>query len=327
MSRMHELAEFLKNHDDYCLLGHTYPDGDVCGSTIALCRALIALGKRAFVFLPGGVPHMYAGFETGVIIASDAKAVPFAPKTGFSVDVSVKDRLGDGIALFDACEHTAMLDHHPTNDGFGEVDFVDSDAAACGELAVELIRELGVALDIPMATWLYAAITTDCGRFGYGSTRPETLIAAADCVRAGIDVDEITRRVFLTRTEGRTRLTGLVLSDLRRSADGKICWARLTEDMLAKAGAVREDNEGIVNYLVEMEGVQAACLAEQRGAQTKLSLRCRPPYNIARDVAAPLGGGGHPNAAGVTTNASMDRALKIVLQQMRSMLDAAEEGE
>lgn len=324
MNRMHDLAEFLKNHDDYCVLTHVYPDGDACGTAIALTRALAALGKRAFVYMPGGVPHIYAGFETGVCIAADADQFPFAPKTGFSVDVSVIDRM-NGRSAFEACAHTAMLDHHATNAGFGDVYFVDGGAAACGELAVELMDALGAALDPIAATWLYIAIATDCGRFGYGSTRPETLIAAAACLRAGIDVDGITRSVFLTRTEGRTRLLGLVLSGLKRSEDGKICWARLTEDMLAKAGAVREDNEGIVNYLVEIEGVQAACLAEQRGAQTKISLRCRPPYDIARDVAMPLGGGGHANAAGVTTNASMDRALKIVLFQMRNMLNRAEE--
>lgn len=327
MNRMHELAEFLKNHDDYCLFGHVYPDGDVCGSTIALARALISMGRRAFVYLPGGIPHMYADFETGVAVISDAKDAPFAPATGFSVDVSARERMGGGEKLFDACPHTAMLDHHGTNEGFGDVYFVDGNAAACGELAVELLGELGVSLDRVTATWLYIAIATDCGRFGYGSTRAETLIAAAECVRAGIDVDDITRRVFLTRTEGRTRLTGLVLSGLERSADGRLCWARMTDDMLARAGATREDNEGIVNYLAEIEGVQAACLAEQRGAQTKLSLRCRPPYNVARDVAVPLGGGGHPNAAGVTTNASMERALRIVLEKLRAMLDAAEDGE
>lgn len=324
MNRMHDLAEFLKNHDDYCLLTHVYPDGDACGTAIAMARALLALGKRAFLYMPGGIPHIYAGFETGICVATDAAQFPYAPKTGFSVDVSVIDRM-NGLDAFKACACTAMLDHHATNAGFGDSSFVDGGAAACGELAVALIDELGVALDAISATWLYIAIATDCGRFGYGSTRPETLIAASACLRAGIDVDNITRSVFLTRTEGRTRLLGLVLSRLERSADGKICWARLTEDMLAQAGAAREDNEGIVNYLVEIEGVQAACLAEQRGAQTKLSLRCRPPYDIARDVAMPLGGGGHANAAGVTTNAAMDRALGIVLRQMRNMLNAAEE--
>ena len=209
---------------------------------------------------------------TRVCIAADADQFPFAPKTGFSVDVSVIDRM-NGRSAFAACAHTTMLDHHATNAGSGDVYFVDGGAAACGELAVELMDALGAALDPIAATWLFIAIATDCGRFGYGSTRPETLIAAAACLRTGIDVDGITRSVFLTRTEGRTQLLGLVLAGLKRSEDGKICWARLTEDMLAKAGAVREDNEGIVNYLVEIEGVQAACLAEQRGAQTKLSLR------------------------------------------------------
>ena len=320
MSRMTELANFLKEHDDYAVLGHISPDGDTAGSCIGLALALQALGKRAAVCLPGGLPEMYKVFDCTVEIVPDAKP-SFTPKTAFSVDVSEQARLGNGGGLFASCEHTAMLDHHETNPGFGEVYFIDGDAAATGELAVELIRELGVALSLEMATWCYIAISTDSGRFGYASTRAETMEAGAACLRAGIDVDGIVAELYRTRSEGRTRLLGLVLAGLELDEKKEMCWARATNDMFAQANALREDNEGIVNYLVEMRGVRFACLAEQRGDATKFSLRSKPPFDVAEEVAVPLGGGGHACAAGVTLELPMEEALRKVLDQARRALD------
>lgn len=327
MNRMTELAAFLRAHDDFALFGHVNPDGDAAGSCIALAKALEKLGKRAFVYLPGGLPEMYKVFDHTVAIAC-GDALPFAPRTGFSVDVSEPNRMGAGQQIFDGCAHRAVLDHHATNPGFGEVCAVDGEAAACGELAVALIRELGVEMDPEMAQWLYIALCTDSGRFGFSSTRAETLEAAAACLQAGADVDGITRQLYRTRSEGRTRLLGLVLAGLEMNAEKTMCWARLTDDMLARANALREDNEGVVNYLLEIRGVQFACLAEERGSvQTKFSLRSKGGLDVAADVAVPLGGGGHACAAGVTLNLPMEDALQAVLRTAEAALKNLQEQE
>lgn len=319
MGRMTELAAFLRANDDYALFGHVNPDGDAAGSCIALALALRALGKRAFVYLPGGLPEMYRVFPCTAEITGGGE-LPFAPRTGFSVDVSEPERLGAGREIYEGCARRAMLDHHATNPGFGEVSVVDGGAAASGELAVELIAEMDVALTREMATWLYIALCTDCGRFGYSSTRAETMEAAAACLRAGIDLDGIVREIYRTRSEGRTRLLGLALSGLEMDAQKQMCWARLTQEMFAQAGALREDSEGIVNYLLEIRGVRFACLAEERGEQTKFSLRSKPPLDVAQTVAVPLGGGGHACAAGVTLNLPLEDALQAVLAQARGAL-------
>lgn len=313
MARTTELAAFLKAHDDFALFGHVHPDGDASGSCIALALALKKLGKRAFVYLPGGLAQMYQPFPAAVEIISEGM-LPFAPATGFAVDVSEIERLGAGRAIYEGCAARAMLDHHATNPGFGDVQFVDGAAAACGELAVELIGELGVEMDAQMATWLFIAICTDCGQFGYSNTRAQTMEAAAACLRAGANPDAITREIYRTRSEGRTRLLALVLSGLELNAEKNMCWARLTDDMLRRAGALREDNEGIVNYLLEIRGVEFACLAEEREGATKFSLRSKEKLDVAAQVALPLGGGGHARAAGVTLNLPMEQALARVLQ-------------
>ena len=313
-----ELAGWLKAQDEIVLLGHVSPDGDAAGSCLAIWHALRTLNKRVTVCLPGGIPRLYASLPGAEAVLETGAKLPFTPKAALAVDVSEHGRLGDaGAALFDACPNQAVLDHHPTNAGFGQWFALDGAAAATGELALALIEAMGLTLDRKMAECLFVAISTDCGHFNYSNTRPDTLRAAARCVEAGADVADITRRLYRTRSRGRTQLLGMVLSGLEVSADGRMAWARLTEEMLAQAGALPEDNEGIVNYLLEIKGVVFACLAEQRGTATKFSLRSIPPLDIANGVAVPLGGGGHECAAGCTLNLPMESALQRVLERAR----------
>ena len=318
-----ELAQWLKARDDIALMGHLSPDGDAAGSTLALWHALRAMGKRAVVCLPGGTPTLYATLPgADGIVDTEAGDLPFQPQTAMAVDVSENERLGEaGMALFERCPYQGVLDHHRTNAGFGQCYVLDDEAAAAGELVVDLIAALGVRLDADMAECVFVAISTDCGNFNYSNTRPQTFRAAACCVEAGVDVSRITEQLYRRRSVGRTRLLGTVLAGLELSADGSLAWARLTQAMLRDCGAIGEDSEGIVNYLVEMIGVDIAVLASERQAYTKLSLRSKAPYNVARDVAVPLGGGGHDRAAGLNLALPLEEALQKTLAVAREAID------
>ncbi len=255
------------------------------------------------------------------VIAAGAKP-PFSPETALALDVSDEGRLGDARALFDGCAARAVLDHHATNPGFGDVCLIDGGRAATGELALELIEALGVPLSREMAEWLYIAISTDSGNFSFSSTTPGTMRAAAKLIEAGADVAGLTRELYRTRPLGRTKLLGIVLSGLEVSGDGRMAWARLTDAMFAQAGALREDSDGIVNYLLEIDGVEFAALAETRGAATKFSLRSKEWLDVAGEVAKPFGGGGHARAAGCTLEMPLEEALGAVLDRAKSALDA-----
>lgn len=319
------LAQWLKARDDILLLGHISPDGDTTGSCLGLWHALKALGKRTVVCLPGGVPKLYDWLPGASEVVNTGDPLAFAPQAVLSVDVSDHGRLGEaGMALFERGPHNAALDHHATNPGMGERMVLDGDAAATGELAAALIEAMGLEITREMGECLFVAISTDCGQFSYSNTRPETFLAAAKCVRAGIDIAGITETLYRTRTLSRTRLLARVLSGLEISEDGRMAWARLTEDMLRECGATREDNEGIVNYLNEIEGVEFGMLAEQRGEKTKLSLRSGKRLDVAGRVAVPLGGGGHHSAAGASLDLPMEAAIDRALALARKALGEAE---
>lgn len=315
------LAKWLTAREDFVILGHVMPDGDAMGSCIAMMLALRAMGKRAVVCLPGGAPKIYAKYAHADETLRPEDALPFEPRTALSLDVSETERLGEGRRLFDGCAEKAMADHHATNPGFGDVWYIDGEAAATGEIVLELIEKLGVTLTKEMALWLYIAISTDCGQFGYSNTRPATMRAAAKLMETGIDVSRLVRELYHTRSRARTQLLGEVLAQLRVSDDGKIAWAKLTQEMLDRTGALREDNEGVVNYLLEIDGVEIAVLAEERGSASKFSLRSKDAVDVAAQVAAPLGGGGHARAAGCTLQMGLDEALETMLKQARTALE------
>lgn len=308
------MAEWLKGHDDFVIIGHVAPDGDTSGSCLGLWHALRERGKRAVVLLSDGVPKLYADLPGVEDVITDVGNLPFAPQTALSVDVSELERLGDeGMAAFDSCPCRGAIDHHATNPGFGDIMLLDGEAAAAGELAVEVVEAMGGPLSKTAAECLFVAISTDTGHFSYSSVRVQTFKAAERCAAAGIDIDGITARLYRTRSLARTKLLGLVLAGLRVSDDGRMAWAYLSEAMLREAGAAKEDNEGIVNYLQEIQGVKFAVLIQERGSQCKLSLRSVPPLDVAEAVALPLGGGGHACAAGATVDMPMEAAAHVAL--------------
>lgn len=324
------LAGALREQDDFVLLGHVNPDGDTTGSCIGLALALRQMGKRAYIFLPGGIAKMFRDFSCSVEIMEspemDSAERPFVPKCAFSVDVSDIDRLGEGRQIFESASFTCMLDHHETNPGFGTARYLDGEAASTGELAVDLIRELGVAMTPEMASWLYIAILTDSGQFAFKGTSAHSLAAAGACVDAGAEPDRIAKCLYRTRSEGRTRLLGRVLSTLQMNEEKTICWSKLTARDFAEAGALPEDNEGAVNYLVEIRGVEIGFLAEERAEGTKFSLRSWGKADVAEGIARPLGGGGHTLAAGVTLKMGMDEAVSVILERAERTLNECRQG-
>lgn len=324
--KLFELAAWIREHDDFVVIGHVSPDGDAAGSCMALKLALDALGKRACVVLPGGLALRYAFLPHADEFFDAGDALPFAPKTAIAVDVADEKRLGAAHDIYAACEDKAVLDHHASNPGFALLSVVGADCAAAGELVLQLIGLMGVQLTAEMAECLFVAISTDSGNFNFQNTTPDTLCAAADCVAAGADVEKLTRILYRTRRASRTKLLGTVLADMEVACGGKLVYARVTEEMFEKCSALREDTDGIVNFLVEVEGAKLAFLAEQRGEATKFSLRSVAPYDVAADVAVPLGGGGHERAAGVTLQMPMEEAVETIRARMQALIEGKVEA-
>jgi len=312
------LADWLANHDDIAVVTHIMPDGDALGSALALMHALHDMGKRAFVCDQHAVPDYLSLLPASdTVVTPDT--LPFAPKAVIAVDCADEGRMGTAGALIAEGMPCAVIDHHETNKTTALPALVDGEASASGVLVLNVLKEMGAVITRNIALCLYVAISTDTGNFSFSNTTPEAFAAAGECLAAGLDLADLTYRLFRMKSAGRTCLLGRALDNMEYLTEGRLALIRLHLKDFDECGANSSDTEGIVNFGIDTEGVNVAILATEKKDGVKFSLRSREGINVAQAVST-LGGGGHARAAGVMLHLPMKEAVKQVLSVLVPLL-------
>ena len=302
-----ETIAFLREHDNYLIVNHRRPDGDAVGSAAALCLGLRAMGKTAWVWKNPQTTERYQSYLAGL----ETETVP-ENGTIISVDMATEGLLPlNGAQL--AGQFQLSIDHHPSNEGYAKNTNVQPQKAACGELLLELLRELG-PISPDMANALYLAVSTDTGCFQYSNVTGDTFRAAAELKDLGADTFAINKVMFGTKTIARLRLEAALTESAAFYAGGLVCVCVLTLDMMDRIGATEDDVDDISGFPRDIQGVQiGVMLRDLREGGCKISLRTSGDYN-ASDICAMLGGGGHKAAAGCTLNSDVETAKGRILE-------------
>ena len=303
MKMMLEAAKFIKENDDFVILTHCRPDGDTVGSAAALCRGLRAMGKTAFVLENPEITPKYAHLLEGLTCAD------LGGKTVIAVDVASPGMLP--VNAKDA-QVSLRIDHHGSATSFAEVEWVEPDTAACGELVFDLLFAFGVELDKEMANAVYTAVATDTGCFRYPNTRSHTLLVAADCTAVSDDIFSINQKLFDTNTLGRLRIQGWMVENAIFLQEGKVCICAIPRQVEEDLHLTEDDMENISGFPRSIEGVCMAATLRQKDGIVKLSVRAVPGWDAAA-VCEKFGGGGHKGAAGASIKASLEDAVKQVI--------------
>lgn len=299
---------------------HVSPDGDSIGSTLGMVRALRQGGKEAIIVGVDPVPRIYqflAGWDT--------LFVPWQQVEGewdlaCFLDCGDLERAGAALPVVRKAKRLLNIDHHSTNAGYGEYNYLDFRAAAVGELAYRLLVKLNLPLDPETATCLYTSIVADTGGFRYDSTGPETHRIAAALIEAGAQPYEVASAIFENESIARLALLARVLGTLQVDLGGKVAWLQISREMLAQSGAQDEDAEGIVNYARSVTGVEVGLIfREAPEGVVRVGLRSRRTVDVGL-VARQFGGGGHARAAGCTVEGSMADAVQLVLAALRAVM-------
>lgn len=317
-----EMLSALTNADSVMVCAHVNPDGDAIGSLLAAGRLLKRMGKRCTLVSHDGVPSRFQNLcgADGVIMPDQLpKDIRF--DAALAVDVSEMHRMGDAQAAFAAAKVNMQIDHHPTNPLFARFNAVDPEAAATGELILDLWEALGEQPDAEAAALLYGAISSDTGNFCFNNVRAYTF----DCMRrlmdCGLDISAAARRLYLTRQRPHVALLARALASMEYFADGKATCMHLSQADLDACGAKREHVDRIVNYGLEIEGVCMTFLAYETPEGWKYSLRALPPYHV-NDIAARFGGGGHVLAAGCMAPGAYEDSARVIQKAMEAQLNA-----
>jgi len=325
MTRARERAIALIRTSNAIYVGtHIRPDGDALGSLLGLSLALEAQGKGVARLCPDSVPPSYRFLPGAERVSSQPPEWP--PDLGIVVDCDGLARVGPLAAAFERAPHLIDIDHHATDQTFGEVRLVDPSAGAAAEIVHGLVRSLGAADDPEVATCLYTAVLTDTGRFSYGNTTARSLRVAAQLVAAGAEPHEIARRVYEERSVAATHLLGVALTRLSPNHDSEIVSAVLTRRDFAETGAEPSDTEGIIDHLRAIGGRRVAMLfVETDGEQVRVSLRSDGSVDVSR-IAFAFGGGGHAMAAGCTLRGTGEQVRDKVLAAVRDALRGSSPG-
>lgn len=279
--------------------GHLRPDGDCVGSVMGLYLYLKKVCPdatiAAFLEKPADIFECIKDLnEIHADFATDIESFDV-----FIVLDAAKDRIGKAEAYFDAAKKRINIDHHVSNSGCGDVNYIMPKASSTCELVYEVIEDKSV-MDEEIAKALYIGIIHDTGVFQYSNTAPSTLRVAAELVAYGFDFPKLIDETFYEKTYIQNQILGRALLESILFMDGKCVVSMIDRRTMNFYRAEPYDLDGIVSQLRNTKGVECAIfMYELKSLEYKVSLRSNGAVDVAK-IAAFFGGGGHVRAAGVT---------------------------
>ena len=293
---------------------HRNPDGDALGSAIAAILALEGMGKEVYGYCPGPYLAHFLDLPHVDLMHQEWPDAGRVFDLTLVLDCAELKRVSED---FKPVGYVVNIDHHPTNPLFGDLNYVDPEAAATGEILFALIDELGVKMTAGIAQALYLAIMTDTGSFRYTNTRPQSFALASCLVQLGADPASAARLYWESYSPESTRLRGEALARMELSADGRMAWSQLTAAQLASHGGAVNEPEGLSGQLRGMRGVEVGVLfTEVEDEGVRVSFRSHGHLDVAK-VAREFGGGGHRAAAGAFIKEDMEKVRERVLEAVQ----------
>src|SRR5436305_12684541 len=310
------VADALREHDRFLLVTHENPDGDALGSILALKLALDQLGKDSVMYLYGEAP---LPVEYSFMPLDELRRrLPddWRERVLIAVDCANESRIGPEPEPLEGVPLALDIDHHHDNTRFGQINLILSKASSTGEVLRDVFAELGVELTPEIAEALYIAVVTDTGRFQYSNTTAKSLRLAAELVEAGADVHRIFRRVYETVQFAKLKLLARALERAQIYDGGRLVVSYLLRSDFTDIGAAEAYSEGIIDYLRAVEGADMAALIREPprsdGPTRRISLRASTDELDVSAIARKSGGGGHRQAAGFSSDASIEEITQFI---------------
>ena len=318
--QIQQIIDAVKESQRILIVGHVSPDGDCFGSMFALGMELERQGKYVRTSAGEGLTDKYNFMRDylNCCAAKDLDEEDF--DLVIAVDTADDYRVGSILEpIFKKQPLKISIDHHMTNPGFSDINWVE-ERSATGELIYELLKEMDAPITVRTANALYAAIMTDTGNFIYSNTTPETLCLAAELVSIGAEVQMLAEEIYNKRSLGATKLMGAAIDTIKLYHDGKIAIMYADYAMIEGCGAVPADCESLINFAREIDTVEIAMLVREiNKTRYKVSLRSKKYADVAQ-LAGFFGGGGHHFAAGCTLDGTMEEVMQRMLMKAEELI-------
>lgn len=317
-----QILETIKQYKSFIIAAHVNPEGDSIGSQIAMANLLRIMGKsvriinadnvpKNLMFLPGADKIELLNIKVHKDIEFDAAIILDCPNL---------ERIGQVKQLLKK-QTVVCIDHHISNDRFGDINWTDHKASSAGEMVYNLFKTANLPLDDSSSMCIYTAIMTDTGSFRYNNTTVKTHHIIADLLNFNFSPTKIYAQIYETKSFEVMKLLAEVLNNLQRSKDGTYVWFRVTEEMLKRNNLNAEATEDFIAFVRMIEGTEVVAYLREidSGSKVKISLRSKTDIDVNK-IAGYFGGGGHQAASGCVIEGNIDQAEKLLLNQINKSI-------
>jgi len=313
-------VELIDKSSDILLTTHTKPDGDACGAVAAMCEVLTMLGKKVSTVLLSKVPEWYEFLFTEKPSILD-KDITAEPDLIIIIDTNSLSQLpGFDEYLKRNTAPLLVIDHHVTSDSLGDVELVDTTAAAASLIIFDLLKYAGWQITEKIAEALFVGTVTDTGWFQFDNTDVVVFRACAELLDLGANPAAVYRRLYQNFSPQRFALMTAMLNTLELHCASRYASQRLFWSDFERTGAAYEDTENLIDECRRLGKVEAAALfVELKDGRIKCSLRSRGPVDVSR-IARKFGGGGHKMAAGTYLPGPLENAEQLIKAELEKLL-------
>ena len=317
-----EFQNLIQNANSIVIFSHVNPDGDTLGSMIGLSKLIeLNFDKTTTNVIIGKTPDTYK-FMPAINKCISNSDINKTQKydLAIAVDVAAKDRMTDMQEIYFNAKTTANIDHHITNNNYGQINIVKGDASSGGEVVYEIAKDLNWKFNKEIAELLYIAILTDTGGFRFENTNPKVFNYASELIEMGLNPTQIYRQCYESKPKAMALLNAYAIQNAIFKENDKIAYTIITKNDMKNFNAKSDYTEGISEALRQIDSTEVAILLKELPNQmTKVSMRSKK-VDVSK-IAENFGGGGHHYAAGCTIQKPPAIAIEKLLEIVKKSLN------
>ncbi|HEX8331061.1 MAG TPA: DHH family phosphoesterase [Segetibacter sp.] len=328
---MQEIQAFysqLNNPQKVVITTHQKPDGDAMGSSLGLCHFLQGLGHTVTVISPTNwasflkwmpgcekVVDFELHKEKAIKILEEAEVL-------FCLDFNVLHRTKNMESHLAGLQCTKVLiDHHqqPQEEAF-TFGVSDTKKSSTSEMVYDFIVDSGnkEKINTDIAECLYTGVMTDTGSFRFPSASANVHRMIADLKDAGLSHTIVHENIYDNFLENRLRFIGhVLLNRMEVFYEYNTALMAVTKQDLLRFHMKTGDTEGLVNYLLTMQGIRFGALVIDRDEERKWSFRSKGDFDANTFARKNFEGGGHFNAAGGRSSDSLNTTVQKFKQVIK----------
>lgn len=304
---MNNIISEIKVSNNIVLLCHNNPDGDAIGSTIAMYNLLKKLGKEVDIVIDT-LPKKFNFLNEYNIIKKDSTK---KYTTAVVLDTASKERINSSYILEDV-EKILVIDHHQSNTKYGDINLIEAFPACC-QVVYTLIKKMGIAIDKDLALPLAVGLLTDTGGFAHQDVLPSTFAMAEELSQI-INISEVYRKVLNTITINQFNIKNKALQEIEFYHNNALAVLTITEEDMKHYGVEEDECSILAGLPLEIETTEVSMFLRKYKDKTRISLRSKN-INVS-EILSTFGGGGHINAAGITTTIPYNEIKKELIKEV-----------